>query len=86
MHNLSMKLIIGVGSVGFEALLYFESNFSNIPGCALLLSDKKFEERAKKSSSRRQRKLTTLIYLRYKEPSLRFPPDLQKWNNIKLGI
>ena len=46
-----MKLIIGVGSVGFEALLYFESNFSNIPDCALLLSDKKFEERAKKLKS-----------------------------------
>ena len=63
-----MKLIIGVGSVGFEALLYFEGNFSNIPDCALLLSDKEFEDRAVSARS------------------LRFPPDLQKWNNIKLGI
>ncbi len=46
-----MKLIIGVGSVGFEALLYFESNFSDLPDCVLLLSDKKFEERAKKLKS-----------------------------------
>ena len=43
-----MKSIIGIGTVGFDGLRYFESNFSNVPRCALLLSDKNFEEQAKK--------------------------------------
>ena len=29
MHYRSMKLIIGVGSVGLEVLLYFVTSFSN---------------------------------------------------------
>ena len=77
MHNLSMKLIIGVGSVGFEALLYFESNFSNIPDCALLLSDKKFEERTKKlKSSSKKINDTNLFEIQRTEP--RFSTRLTK--------
>lgn len=49
-----MKIIIGVGTVGFDAVRYFESNFSKIPRVTLLLCDKKFGEQPKilKSSSK----------------------------------
>ena len=43
-----MKSIIGIGSIGFDALRYFGNNFSNIPEYTLFLSDKNFEDKYKK--------------------------------------